>query len=508
VLVPGEAIGSIEPYGMTRVPASGLTRWVPNTGPDRLPDGIRLPDPPSDLSETDPLLPGPQGTYPRPPFQTTAATPALATAGTDVDSVLRQLVAAIGDIGTEQRRLATEVSGLQRAHHPARRATTLGRTVQTEKGTMRGLDQLAGVFGETGGDSGSSGDNPSEAEDMRVPSRGGAGARLAPASRTGGRGGLNILGLHPSEDRPPPHTEREASREAGVPWAMPAERLSPLIFGGAPEGPSGGYLAPATRGASGHAPTDTAALIQLETLRMLAQLKGREEMSDDDGLLGLGIDGGAPTGEWSGASSRFAGVRKVRSKFQKAPASMCREYVGMCMRKCKVTSSTRPFHMTDMSERVLSLFDKNKGLYRAHYVIGEALHRILFMDDVVSGTALLCQLEKAIAQAVLDGNSWSNASLILPINDPLETEEWGGSFQELEGIASYHKGMADLRANHHTVRGGGGEHDGNSGSASRQESRRLAQQEKKKETAARKKSEDGPAKGGGKGGQGAGAAQK
>ena len=191
-------------------------------------------------------------------------------------------------------------------------------------------------------------------------------------------------------------------------------------------------------------------LVQLETLKALKELRGATGCAGEDDWTAEG--GSEWAGDYGGSSSKFAGPRKTRAAFAQRPDSMVREYLLCIRRKCKVESSDRSFHPTDYSERVAPAFSKNRGLYRVHFLLHDVLHRVALQNDVARGMALLTQLCKAVHQAVLDGNSWGNASLLLPVEDPLSNIEWGGSFGELEGIATFHKAMDDLKSSHQKSR--------------------------------------------------------
>ena len=57
----------------------------------------------------------------------------------------------------------------------------------------------------------------------------------------------------------------------------------------------------------------------------------------------------------------------------------------------------------------------------------------------------LCQFQKALAQARIDGGPWKNAWLRILMPDPLAPQQFGGAEQELEVIAAYTRAISDLQ---------------------------------------------------------------
>ena len=54
------------------------------------------------------------------------------------------------------------------------------------------------------------------------------------------------------------------------------------------------------------------------------------------------------------------------------------------------------------------------------------------------------QLLKALHQVSLDGGTWGDASLLLPVADPIRKRDFGASEAEIEVIAGYRRARQDL----------------------------------------------------------------
>ena len=70
---------------------------------------------------------------------------------------------------------------------------------------------------------------------------------------------------------------------------------------------------------------------------------------------------------------------------------------------------------------------------------------LLASGQAKQAEATLVQLAKAVHQCALDNGSWNNASLLLPIEDPLQRQAFGGSELELSWVNAYKAGLATLQ---------------------------------------------------------------
>ena len=78
---------------------------------------------------------------------------------------------------------------------------------------------------------------------------------------------------------------------------------------------------------------------------------------------------------------------------------------------------------------------KLRGLQRCHYHLSRVLS-LLLKGENKQGQAYLVQL---------DGGHWRTASLILPVRDPIFTEEFGATERELEAVSSYQEAIGRLK---------------------------------------------------------------
>ena len=80
---------------------------------------------------------------------------------------------------------------------------------------------------------------------------------------------------------------------------------------------------------------------------------------------------------------------------------------------------------------------------------------MLIDGHVAHATAMIVQILKAQHQAAINQGSWDVASLLLPTEDPLARQEFGGDHEEILRIQSHRRAMRDLRVQ--ATRGLGGE---------------------------------------------------
>ena len=71
--------------------------------------------------------------------------------------------------------------------------------------------------------------------------------------------------------------------------------------------------------------------------------------------------------------------------------------------------------------------------------------QLLVNGHYAHATAYTVQALEALHQMALDQGTWDNALLLLPTPDPLQTDEFAGTEEEMLAVAKYRKGLADLR---------------------------------------------------------------
>ena len=85
------------------------------------------------------------------------------------------------------------------------------------------------------------------------------------------------------------------------------------------------------------------------------------------------------------------------------------------------------------------------GLWRTHYGLSEVLE-LLEQKRTEEAAATVVQLLKSLHQAVIDGGNWTLASSLLPWEDPLGRDVFGGDENELAAAASWTKSVRELQS--------------------------------------------------------------
>ncbi len=125
-----------------------------------------------------------------------------------------------------------------------------------------------------------------------------------------------------------------------------------------------------------------------------------------------------------------------------------RRVVERCRRDAKeklgVVSDEQPWHHRDFSKRVTPIFERMRGLCRAHHMLSEVL-RQLEQNQPDVAMALTARVQKSLVQCALD-HSWSSAVLLWPHPHQLGGEEWGGREAEMKAVARYRKAIFELNS--------------------------------------------------------------
>jgi len=190
----------------------------------------------------------------------------------------------------------------------------------------------------------------------------------------------------------------------------------------------------------------SAAAIQLETLKLIKQLQQKKDSATGSDTGSSSSAGGLISSK--DVAAKFRGMRKLKHRWKKHSASIIRQYLLNAREKVGAEDGFKAWKLTDLSWRLQSQFTRSRGLWRAHYYLQEALSLCTIQDKPLQGIALLVQLSKAIHQTALDGNVWTNSALLIPVKDPLATDEFGGSYEELSAVASYRSALRDLKSQH------------------------------------------------------------
>jgi hypothetical protein len=126
-----------------------------------------------------------------------------------------------------------------------------------------------------------------------------------------------------------------------------------------------------------------------------------------------------------------------------------REYVRDVKLKLGVSDRRQVWSMRDWTRRLKGKFGRYTGMWRLHHMSSEIL-QLLLENNADVATAYVVQLQKVLVQMVSDAGSWETAVLLWPIPDPLSSESFGGTEQEMQQIHRYRRAVTDLRQKHNS----------------------------------------------------------
>jgi hypothetical protein len=228
--------------------------------------------------------------------------------------------------------------------------------------------------------------------------------------------------------------EEGGSSEGETRWFPPNARSKP------PKESEGGGLDDLMRKAMamGQIPeTDISALVQLEMLSQLKSLKKTKNGDSSDSDLEDQLLKG-------NASSKLRGVHRLRKQVRKKPGHFVKKYAQHCRSRLGVRSAQQPWTMMQYSLKLLPRFGKMKGLWRAHWMMANVVQAHLEGDpDYAAAWAV--QSMKCLHQVALNSGGWQVGHLLLPEEDPLGQEEFGGSPEELMAAQAYRSAIDELR---------------------------------------------------------------
>ena len=160
--------------------------------------------------------------------------------------------------------------------------------------------------------------------------------------------------------------------------------------------------------------------------------RARGKHSSDSTSSSGSSDGGG--GHQDRKKTDFKSIHRRRKKFQRRPAHFWRRYRRRVLERLGVTNDRRQ-HWTfqEYAKLQKARFGDMQGFYRVHH----HLHTVLqFCEDAQWKLVapFLATLAQGILQAVLDEGKWHNASLLIPVQDPLEVDAWAGEPEDLEDV--------------------------------------------------------------------------
>ena len=128
----------------------------------------------------------------------------------------------------------------------------------------------------------------------------------------------------------------------------------------------------------------------------------------------------------------------------KAPRRTTARYVRRVVRLLGVRSQAQYWALRDMSQRLRPRFGQMLGLWRCHFLLSEVAQFGL-ENRPDHATALAIQGCKALHQVAIDKGSWENAIHLLPLDDPLGADDFGGDEVELSDTHAYRKATEELK---------------------------------------------------------------
>ena len=171
-------------------------------------------------------------------------------------------------------------------------------------------------------------------------------------------------------------------------------------------------------------------------LRQLRRMKGaRSSGSDGSNDSDEGV---------TKSGSKLRGIQRLRKHVRKKPRSVTKQYTDHVKVRLGVRNTSKPWTFMDYSTKLLPRFGKMKGLWRAHWLMSNVLQS-MSEGETDYAMAFWVQSLKCLHQVALDGGGWHNGQLLIPEEDPLAPEEYGGSPKELMAAQSYRGALAELK---------------------------------------------------------------
>ena len=304
------------------------------------------------------------------------------------------------------------------------------------------------------------------------PSTGQPGAFGHPAGQQASWHPLNLS---------PPESSQDSDSSAPAPIARPPPLLAgkkkgkkkkgnvnPQAALGQQMGQGAGYYAPPQGMAApvggqpiaGAPQMDPNLYIQLEMIKALKHMqKRRKSKSSDDSTE----DDSSGDEDAHSRGSPMRAVFRLRKRVRKRPLKIVARYRERSLARLGIHamsdgSLTSPFAHRMTSEKLRPTFGKMVGLWRAHYGLSEVLE-LLEQQRTEEAAATVVQLLKSLHQAVIDGGNWTLASSLLPWEDPLGRDVFGGDENELAAAAAWTKSVRELQAQVQKLTSGGNRPD-------------------------------------------------
>ena len=179
-------------------------------------------------------------------------------------------------------------------------------------------------------------------------------------------------------------------------------------------------------------------MINLQMLKELQKLRKGKTKDGSDSSSGSDSEVGTQT------KSRLRGILRLRRRLRRKPLKYVKAYTNKIKMKLGAEDERKMWRYSDYSWKLNSRFGKLRTMWRLHYVLSETL-QIAVSGNAELTAAFIVQLLKSLHQCAEDGGDWSTASLMLPVEDPLTQDSFGGSPEELMMCHAYKSAMADLK---------------------------------------------------------------
>ena len=215
---------------------------------------------------------------------------------------------------------------------------------------------------------------------------------------------------------------------------------------GPQQGGGGGYPFAAPMGA----PLDPQAALTLEMARQLQRLRRRRGGNSGSGSSSSGVGSSSGRGDGHSIPSKLKAVLRLRARVQKHPMRILTKYRAKCLQRLGIYALpngmlSAPYTHPQTSLHLRSAFGRMTGLWRCHFMLGHILEK-LEQGQTEQAAATCVQALKAVHQTALDGGSWNCSTLLLPYEDPLARDLFGGDEDEMMATAAWNRGVRDLQS--------------------------------------------------------------
>ena len=191
----------------------------------------------------------------------------------------------------------------------------------------------------------------------------------------------------------------------------------------------------------------------------------------------------------------------MRARVRRRPLEIATRYRQRMLNKMGITvlpngTLSAPFAHPHVSLRLRDSFGKMVGLWRCHYAVAQILE-LLEHRHVEQAAATSVQLLKALHQTALDNGAWSNSMLLLPWDDALRPDIFGGDEDEMMAAAKWNRGIRGLQSQVSAASRFGGNQSSPDGPQAEAAGKGAGRGDRRAAAATRRGQQQAPATGGG-----------